>query len=104
MLSLRKQHKQMWVNFVIESRCGILCYSCEYREKCGCGGCIESNGHPFYGECPVADCCQNKGIAYCGECSQMPCELLTKFSCDPEHGDTPKGARIEQCKKWKDEN
>lgn len=94
----------MLVNIMIESRCGILCYSCEYREKCGCGGCIESNGHPFYGECPVADCCQNKGIAYCGECSQMPCELLTKFSCDPEYGDTPKGARIEQCKKWKDEN
>lgn len=94
----------MLVDIMVESRCGILCYSCEYREKCGCGGCIESNGHPFYGECPVADCCQNKGIAYCGECPQMPCEMLTKFSCDPEHGDTPKGARIEQCKKWKVEN
>ena len=89
---------------MIESRCGILCYSCEYREKCGCGGCIETNGHPFYGECSLASCCQNKGFAHCGVCPQMPCELITKFSCDPEHGDTPKGARIEQCKKWKEEN
>ena len=28
------------------------------------------------------------------------CGLLTQYSCDPEHGDTPHGARIEQCKRW----
>ena len=28
----------------------------EYKETCGCGGCIETNGHPFHGECPVAVC------------------------------------------------
>ena len=86
---------------MIESKCGILCVSCEFREKYGCGGCIETGGHPFYGECSVANCCKNKGVTYCGECSDFPCELLVKFSCDPEHGDNPKGARIEQCKKWK---
>lgn len=65
-----------------------------------CGGCIETNGHPFHGECPVAMCCQEKGFLHCGECPDIPCELLTQYSCDPEHGDTPHGARIEQCKRW----
>ena len=51
--------------------------------------CIGTNGHPFHGECPVAVCCQNKGFVHCGECPDIPCELLTQYSCDPEHGDTP---------------
>lgn len=85
---------------VVDSRCGLHCTGCEYKESCGCGGCIETNGNPFHGECPVAVCCQNKGIVHCGECPDIPCELLTQYSCDPEHGDTPHGARIDQCKKW----
>ncbi len=84
----------------IDSKCGLHCSICEYKSTYGCGGCIETNGHPFYGECSLAKCCQEKGVTYCGECKEFPCELLTKFSCDPEHGDTPKGARIEECKKW----
>lgn len=84
----------------VDSRCGLHCTGCGYKEACGCGGCIETNGHPFYGECPVAICCQEKGIVHCGECPGIPCELLTRYSCDPEHGDTPHGARIEQCKRW----
>lgn len=85
---------------LIDSRCGLHCTGCEYKESCGCGGCIETMGHPFHGECPVAACCQKKGITHCGQCPDIPCKLLTEYSCDPEHGDTPKGARIEQCKKW----
>jgi hypothetical protein len=30
-------------------------------ESHGCGGCIETNGHPFHGECPIAICRQEKG-------------------------------------------
>lgn len=74
---------------MIDSRCGLHCTGCEYKETCGCNGCIETNGHPFHGECPVAVCCQDKGFLHCGECSDIPCELLTQYSCDPEHGDTP---------------
>ena len=85
---------------MIDSRCGLHCTGCEYKESCGCGGCIETNGEPFHGECPVAVCCQNKGFVHCGECPEIPCALLTQYSCDPEHGDTPQGARIEQCKQW----
>lgn len=85
---------------MIDSRCGLHCTGCTFKEPCNCGGCIETNGHPFHGECPVAICCQDKGFVHCGECPQIPCELLTRYSCDPVNGDNPHGARIEQCKKW----
>lgn len=89
---------------IIDTRCGLHCSSCEYKSPCSCGGCIATNGHPFHGECPVAVCCQNKGFVHCGECPDIPCELLTQYSCDPEHGDKPAGVRIEQCRKWKADN
>ncbi len=85
----------------VDSRCGLHCTGCSYKKTCGCGGCIETDGHPFHGECPVAMCCQNNGFEHCGECEKMPCALLTSYSCDPEHGDNPHGARIEQCKRWR---
>ena len=84
----------------IDSRCGLHCTGCEYKETMGCGGCIETNGNPFHGVCPVAACCQSKGYMHCGECPDIPCQLLTLYSCDPKHGDHPQGARIEQCKRW----
>lgn len=83
---------------MIETRCGLLCSECSFRENCA--GCIATDGHPFHGECPVALCCQSKGHIHCGECPQLPCARLTQYSCDPVHGDTPHGARIEQCRKW----
>ena len=88
---------------MVDSRCGLHCTGCQWKEPCNCGGCIETQGHPFHGECPVAVCCQEKGLVHCGECPEIPCELLTQYSCDSEHGDTPPGARIEQCKKWAEE-
>ena len=85
---------------VIDSRCGLHCSDCEFKKPFNCGGCIETNGHPFHGECPVAVCCQSKGYIHCGQCPDIPCKLLWDYSCDEAHGDTPKGARIEVCKKW----
>ncbi|MCX8130241.1 MAG: DUF3795 domain-containing protein [Clostridia bacterium] len=83
---------------MVESRCGLLCSECSYKEPCNCGGCVETNGHPFHGECPVAVCCQNKGHSHCGQCAEMPCKQLYEYSYHEEHGDN--GARIEMCKKW----
>jgi hypothetical protein len=38
---------------------------------------------------------------HCGECSEMPCDNLYSYSCeDEEHGDKPKGARLEMLKYW----
>ena len=56
---------------------------------------------PFHAEetpCPVATCVIQKGISFCGECTDFPCQLLTDYSNDTEHGDNPPGARIEACK------
>ena len=85
---------------MIDTRCGLRCEGCEYIESSHCGGCIATNGNPFHGACSVAECCQSKGYLHCGECPEIPCELLSQYSCDPEHGDNPPGARIEQCKRW----
>lgn len=88
---------------MIDSRCGLNCKTCTYREPNHCGGCAATNGHPFHGECPVAVCCQNKGYIHCGQCPDLPCELLTDYSCEPEYGDAPHGARIAQCIRWREE-
>jgi hypothetical protein len=87
---------------MVESRCGLVCSECEYKkEPYNCGGCVATNGNPFYGECKVAACCQSKGFGHCGRCHDMPCEMLYFYSyLDKEHGDNPPGARIEKLKKW----
>lgn len=88
---------------MMDTRCGLCCETCDFKEPCHCDGCIATNGHPFHGECPVAQCCQAHGLVHCGQCADLPCELLTQYSCDPEHGDQPPGARIEQCRAWRKE-
>lgn len=86
---------------MIDSRCGLHCTGCGWRESHGCGGCIETQGFPFHGECPVAKCCQAKGLAHCGECAVIPCNKLYAYSyLDPGHGDKPQDARVDVCRKW----
>ena len=86
---------------MIDSRCGLHCTSCAWKESHGCGGCIETNGNPFHGECSIAQCCQNKKLTHCGECNIIPCDNLYEYSyLDPEHGDKPQGIRVEVCRRW----
>ena len=84
-----------------QSKCGILCKVLN-NPACGdCKGCMEMDGKPFWGECPVAVCCIDKGYLHCGNCPDMPCDILHEFSCgDGEHCDKPKGARLEILKYW----
>lgn len=82
---------------MIESRCGILCSECSYREAMGCSGCCEVE-NPFWGSCPVKACCQQKQHEYCGQCGEFPCGLLKQFAYDENEGDG--GKRIEQCRCW----
>ena len=83
---------------MIESRCGILCSKCDYREPLKCDGCINIS-MPVWGEqCPVKFCCEDKKLEHCGQCAEVPCEILIQYAYDKEHGDD--GKRIEQCKLW----
>lgn len=83
---------------MVESRCGILCSECNYREQMGCMGCITMD-KPFWGErCSVKSCCESKGNGHCGQCDTFSCETLEAFAYDKEQGDN--GKRIEQCKSW----
>jgi general stress protein 26 len=85
----------------VQSRCGLLCAGCTYKESHGCKGCLKLDGKPFWGTCDVAKCCINKGYPHCGECPDMPCQDLRNMSYgDDEHNDKPEGARIEVCKAW----
>lgn len=85
----------------IDTYCGLCCADCEFREKMNCKGCVASQGQPFHGECPVARCAMERKRGFCGECPDFPCQLLQDYSNDPEHGDTPKGARISRCSQIK---
>ncbi|SHO45524.1 Type 1 glutamine amidotransferase-like domain-containing protein [Anaerocolumna xylanovorans] len=90
---------------MIDSRCGLHCTNCSWKETHGCMGCIESMGNPFHGECSIAVCCQNKGLMHCGECSNIPCSKLYQYSyLDKEHGDKPQGERVTVCRKWAGES
>ncbi len=85
----------------VDTYCGLCCAECEFRETMNCGGCIATGGKPFHGSCNLADCAISRGRKFCGECEDFACELLKSYSNDPEHGDTPPGARIENCSKVK---
>ena len=82
----------------IESRCGILCSECDYREKMNCAGCVNID-KPFWGEyCDIKRCCEEKKHDHCGQCADFPCETLKEYSYAEEHGDN--GKRIKQCEEW----
>ena len=83
---------------MIESRCGLLCSACDYREKMNCPGCV-AMAKPFWGDaCAVKSCCESRQHDHCGQCGEFPCETLKEFSHAKEHGDN--GKRIEQCRAW----
>lgn len=85
-----------------ESRCGILCTACSFKQTMGCAGCTEIE-KPFWAEkaCAVKACCETHGHDHCGRCAEFACALLKQFSYDPEQGDN--GKRIAQCAQWSKE-
>lgn len=83
---------------MIESRCGLCCTVCSYREPNDCPGCTRQP-KPFWGECPVKRCAERRGLAHCGLCPEFPCPTLHDFAYDAEHG-TGDGQRLNQCRRW----
>lgn len=57
--------------------CGVDCAQCSMKDVCG--GCAETSGRPFGGECVVAECCKGKGSARCEGCGDSVCELKNKL-------------------------
>lgn len=83
---------------MIESRCGVLCSECKYRETMNCAGCIAIK-KPFWDkQCPIKNCCESKKLENCGFCHKFPCKSLHEFAYDPLEGH--EGTRIEQCQDW----
>ena len=72
---------------MIESRCGLRCSDCSFREAMGCKGCIHMD-KPFWADsCPVKSCCEQKELQHCGECGSFVCSLLHTFAYDMEQSD-----------------
>ena len=83
---------------MVESRCGIRCNECDWREKVNCAGCLHID-KPFWGDsCSVKDCCEAKGYDFCGQCPDFPCAILTEMSYAKVEGDN--GRRIRTCVMW----
>lgn len=86
---------------MIESRCGICCKECEFKDQMNCKGCIHIT-KPFWAQaCPVKDCVESKNLAHCGQCVSFPCALAKSFAYDEKQGDD--GKRLCQCAAWKKE-
>lgn len=83
---------------MIESRCGLKCSECSYREAMNCQGCTQT-AKPFWApSCPIKSCCNDQKHEHCGQCAKFSCDLLKQFAFDEKQGDN--GERIEQCKRW----
>ena len=57
----------------MKTLCGLDCRECGLRNECG--GCTETNGHPFDGSCMIAVCCEDKGCENCGKAFEATCKL-----------------------------
>ncbi len=80
-----------------ESRCGLLCGSCQGREEADCKGCVNMT-LPFWGgECGVKSCCEGKGLDHCGQCHSFPCEMLATMGAEQGYDPEP---RLAQCRRW----
>ncbi len=83
---------------MIESRCGLLCSECAFRETMGCPGCANM-AKPFWADsCPVKSCCEQKGKRHCGECESFVCGQLHAFAYEMEQSDG--GKRLARCREW----
>ena len=57
---------------MVESRCGLLCSECKWKEIMKCGGCMAIK-KPFWGpKCPIKTCCEDRGKAHCGQAVFAP--------------------------------
>ena len=56
-----------------KSLCGIDCSECGFKDACG--GCSQTGGRPFGGDCIVAECYKGGGQGCGGTCREEKCAL-----------------------------
>lgn len=84
-----------------ESRCGLLCSECQYREIMKCEGCPKIK-KPYWGKsCPIKSCVEGKSLEHCGQCQRFPCKRLHEFAFD--HATGSEGTRIENLTSWQND-
>lgn len=85
---------------MVESRCGLRCSECEWRDIMKCEGCLKISKPYWAKSCPIKACVEGKKIEHCGECGKFPCKQLHEFAFDPATGN--EGTRIETLTDWKE--
>ena len=60
-----------------ENICGADCGQCAMKEACK--GCLNTNGHPFGGNCVVAACCRERGYGKCAQCAAPVCDCKARL-------------------------
>lgn len=83
---------------MVESRCGLLCSQCTWRERMNCPGCLKTHGQMFHGQCDKAICCEGRGHEHCGKCGGFPCNKIIELANDPVHGDG--GKILDRLRQW----
>lgn len=66
---------------MLTSICGADCAQCPSRS--GCGGCGETQGHPFGRACILAACCRDREQDHCGQCGgicSLKAPLIAEFN------------------------
>ena len=87
---------------MVESRCGLLCSECKWKEIMKCGGC-KALKKPFWGpKCVIKNCCEERGKEHCGQCERFPCKQLHEFIFDP--ATKSEDDRIERLAQWAQDN
>ncbi len=86
---------------MFESRCGVLCNSCERKAAVGCKGCVNME-KPFWGgECGVKTCCESRKLDHCGKCADFPCDMLANLGREFGYDPLP---RLDALRKWSAES
>lgn len=63
----------------METICGADCNKCDLKKTCK--GCIETDGHPFGGDCVLANCCNNKASDNCQTLiNEYKSDLIKEFN------------------------
>ena len=62
---------------MIESRCGLLCSECKYRDIMKCAGCLKIKKPYWAKSCPIKNCCESKKRSTAASATAFPASSCT---------------------------